>query len=412
MKRLTPVLEALAARYEKSDAGRHGTARRDLLWDYEAVLAEAGCAEGDRRELAERELKAAEERGILVRVPIHKRDPRHFAKIRFSPAAEEALFALLGRPSPAQRRREWVTLFEEASAWPFPAAGETRQEAWQCFCRCRAEAAACWRGMAPFELCRLEEGREMLRLVAKLLAWEGGGLVRWVSSLLCGDSKLLERRQKTLEALLREASEKAAEPVTGFQSLGIASVPPGVTFHGPLRLRIGEQWRDFRGLHGPSTHSGEDVARITDVETDAARCITVENHTPFLTLAGLGSGEILVETSYPNEATLAFLKRLAIHRPGLEFWHFGDSDPNGFHILADLRARSGIPFRPLQMRFRNTAYARLLSLTERERILAQALLANAGEERCELEAMLAAGVKGAFEQEILGPPTMPKWPFY
>jgi hypothetical protein len=42
MKTPSPVLEALARRYERSQAGRTGAANRDLLVLFEDLLAEAG----------------------------------------------------------------------------------------------------------------------------------------------------------------------------------------------------------------------------------------------------------------------------------------------------------------------------------------------------------------------------------
>jgi hypothetical protein len=78
----------------------------------------------------------------------------------------------------------------------------------------------------------------------------------------------------------------------------------------------------------------------------------VENETSFHELAKLESGELLVCTSYPGSATLALLKKLP---SALEFWHFGDSDPEGFDILRDLRERSYRPFRALHMKWRDAA---------------------------------------------------------
>ncbi len=83
------------------------------------------------------------------------------------------------------------------------------------------------------------------------------------------------------------------------------------------------------------------------------------------------------------------------------FWHFGD--PSGFHILADLRERSGIPFRSFQMKFRQSAGA--VRLKDRERVRIQELVAKMPSEGTELQTMLAAGNKGDFEQESLKPPT-------
>ena len=83
MKTPSPVLEALARRFERSQAGRTGTANRDMLVLLEELLAEAGCNEGENRALAEQQLAEAESAGLLVRVPVHKRDRSHIHQIRF-----------------------------------------------------------------------------------------------------------------------------------------------------------------------------------------------------------------------------------------------------------------------------------------------------------------------------------------
>jgi hypothetical protein len=93
-----------------------------------------------------------------------------------------------------------------------------------------------------------------------------------------------------------------------------------------------------------------------------------------------------------------------------EFWHFGDTDPNGFHILQDLRERSEIHFRAFLMSCRPSP--RTFPLSEKERMLTHSLLARMEAERPALEAILAAGAKGNFEQESLKPPTLATWPFY
>ena len=404
MKLRSPVLLKLAEMYEESAAGRHGDGKLDFQPLIEDVLAGAGCGEGDARELAERDLRAAREAGVIALVPIHRRDPNHFAKIRLAPENEASFFSYLGLSSPTAKRAEWATLFGEAARWPVP---ERFVEAWCAFCLRRAQAALSWREMKPFDLNDPAGGREMLALLPRLLAWEGRHLVRWASSVICSHSKFLERRQKTFEFLLAEATANLAPT---YESLGILPVPPGVTFHGPLRLRIGTEWRDFRDLHGPATLSGADVERITACECEARRCLTVENATPFRSLAALRSGELLIHTSYANGATLALLGHLTALPSRPEFWHFGDTDPSGFHILADLRERSGIPFRSFQMSFRSSANAPLLR--ERELALITELVPKMPAERAALEAMLVAQNKGDFEQESLKPPIHASWPFY
>lgn len=404
MKPRSTVLMKLAELYEDSAAGRHGGGKVDFQPAIEELLAASGCGEGEARELAERDLRAAQAAGVIALVPVHRREPNTFGKVRLAPDDEAAFFAYIDMASPTAKRAEWLGLFREAAEWPVP---ERFGRSWTAFCASRADAALNWRGMKPFERGDLSGGRELLALLPRLLAWEGRHLVRWASSVICGHSKFLERRQKTIESLLAEATAGSAPT---YESLGILPVPPGVTFHGPLRLRIGSEWRDFRDLHGPATLSGADVERITGCECGARRCLTVENATPFRSLAALRSGELVIHTSYPNEATLGLLGHLKALPSPPEFWHFGDTDPSGFHILADLRERSGIQVRSFYMNFRHSNAAPLL--TARERALIEELIPKMPAERTALEAMHAAGCKGDFEQESLKPPTQPHWPFY
>ena len=70
----TPVLLKLAELYERSSAGRHGHGARDVQCAYEALLAGANCGEGERRELAEDDLRAATAANVIRLDPIHRRD--------------------------------------------------------------------------------------------------------------------------------------------------------------------------------------------------------------------------------------------------------------------------------------------------------------------------------------------------
>jgi hypothetical protein len=86
----------------------------------------------------------------------------------------------------------------------------------------------------------------------------------------------------------------------------------------------------------------------------------------------------------------------------MEFWHFGDTDPEGYEILRDLRERTGQAFRPLHMGYRPQPESPLLTSDDRRK--AERLLNSPAmkAERSELEALLSAGRIGRFEQDSLG----------
>jgi Uncharacterized protein conserved in bacteria C-term(DUF2220) len=368
--------EAIAHNYERLQAGRTGSAVRDVLMPVEEIFREAGCCEGERRACAERELINLQRSGALMLDPVHKKDRSNIGWIRLSLANEATLYQQLGRPSPSALRAAVGEQFAMAAAAFVHARW---REAWPIWCKRLSEAAVAGRSIQPFDRTPSPENAELLALLPRLLAWEGESLVRLASCVLCQDSKRLE----TLAAIEREGefagklrgrlgrllSDVTSGAIDTLDDLGIVRNPRFALVHGPLRLRLDDEWIDLSRLRGPFRISQIDVEHAQEVGTTATKCLTIENETTFHEIAKLGSGEILIQTSYPGSAVLAFLARL----PGsLEFWHFGDSDVAGFEILDVLRRKSGREFKPLHMK----------------------------------SGRLPA------EQEALGRPNRSKWPFY
>ena len=363
MKPLSPVFAELARRYRRRHAGRTGRGNQAVVEELEPLLHAAGCADGDAREVAERELKAAEVAGVLQRIPYHPRDPEHIARIQLRPENESAFFRFLGIPSPAEERAALAAQLDAVRSAPVP---ERWQSGWLRFLERRREAALSGGPMDPLDREDSEFNHELLRLLPGLLAWQGESLLRFASCVLCGSSKRLEQLAGKLERLLGEITDGE---LTTLESLGIVANPRSALVHGPLRLRWQDDWLDLGRLSGAFRIAQPDLDRAEIVESTARRCLTVENETTFHELAKLQSGELLIQTSYPGSGVLALLRRLP---ESMEFHHFGDSDEAGFAILEDLRAKSGRDFRPLHM--------------ERGRI--------------------------PFEQESLGRPSLSHWPFY
>lgn len=347
------VLEALAERYEGTPAGKTGVGGRDLLVDAEKFLAELGARDGRLREEFERELEEADRTGVIV-LERHPRDPAILLRVRLPLASEAELYRRLGRKTPTELRRELAEQFALASE--DPVVPERWRLGWRDWCRGKMEAARVGGPVAPFARVAGKENGEVLELLPRLLAWEGESLVRFASCVLCGDSKRLEGlaaadKEGEFAGQLRGKLGRLLGEITGgaVQSLddvGILPNPRFVLVHGPLRARLVGGWLDLGLLSGPVRLALADVRRVTEWECGAKRCLTVENETTFHELAKLGSGELLVQTSFPGAATVALLKALP---DGLEWWHFGDSDPAGFEILRVLREKTGREFRPLHM---------------------------------------------------------------
>jgi hypothetical protein len=371
----SPVLRALAQLFARSQAGRKGRGQIDFQPELKAVLRAADSEDGEAREQALKDLSEAETSGLL-QLERHRRDPDIILKVRVPLANEATLFARVRESSPTHRRQALANQFEQAVGYDLP---EEWRAAWKIFCERMVRAALSGGDVAPLDRDDLPANAELLALIPKLLAWRGESLVRFASCVLCGNSKRLEElagteKEGELRGKLRGKLGRLLEEITGgkiktLDDLEIMPNPRFVLLSGPLRLRLDGEWLDLGRLRGAFRLAQGDIERAEQITTPARRCLTVENETSFHELAKLRSGDLFIQTSYPGSGTLALLRRMPA---GLEFWHFGDSDDAGFDILRDLRAKSGWDFQPLHMKFNKTP----------------------------------------FEQEALGKPTLPSWPYY
>ena len=439
------MLLALAALYRHSKVGREGTVG-DFIADFRSLLSAAASTDGDARVRAAEDLRCAEhESGGLLTLDRHPRDPNIIYKVRLRPAGEDWLFQRLGqRPTGAQRSELAAWFREQAAAnsvqFVLPdrqtgfqpvmedsasclsanattgrkpighdsqdacpsvksaasRAGGAPHPGWPAWLLDLAERAQAGKSVLPFERDNAAFNVELLRTIAAVLTWPEESLMRYASAVICGDSKRLQ----VLEArLLQGLRAITADPAASLETFGILQTPRAVLLHGPLQLDLPGGTLDLGLLCGPVAISASDLEAATSLRCSASACLTVENESVFRELAKRNPGILLLHTSFPGAATRRLLSLLPAT---LSCHHFGDTDPAGFDILRDLRARSGRAFQPIGMEFRPDPAAPGLTDLERRvvhRLLASLVLADV---HAELQAMLEHGTKGAFEQESLG----------
>jgi hypothetical protein len=387
---MNDTLHALALIYRKSAAAKSGVVK-DYTIGWEDFLIRTGRNDGDERELAEQELFAAERvSGGLFVIDRHPKT-RAEEVLRLKRDGGEAwLFAATGLASPADERMQLAEFFVQAKGTGIP---ETHAAGWNAWCDVLAACALSGRPVAPFSRDDHAGNADLLAMVAGVLNWRDESLIRYASAVICRQSKALENSRGNLLAALREITRR--EDVS-LEDFGIFDKPRSGLMHGPLVLEFADGRIDFGLLSGPVAISAIDLAGAKSVECRAQRCVTVENESVFLELAKRKTGALLVHTSFVGAATRLLFERLPLD---LACHHFGDSDPAGFDVLRDLREKTGRSFEPLMMTFRERADAPRLTEDERK-VISRLLDAGAiADMHRELEAMLAAGTKGAFEQE-------------
>ena len=389
---MNSTLTAFAETYLRSSAAKKG-GKKDYTIDWEKFLRLAGVHDGDEREVAVQDLLAAERwsEGMLV---IERDRLGNAQQLRLTlDGGEQWLFGITGCASPADGRRMLADFFRRAAAMTVP---EIHADGWRSWCGGLEERAAAGNSIAPFKRDDPNGNDLFLRALAGVLNWQEESLIQRASSIIGGDSKQLGRFR------LRLVSSLAAITVGEKSSLadfGIVDAPRSAWIHGPLGLRLPGGEMDLGLLAGPAAVSAIDLAACHSLDCRAKICLTIENECVFHELAGKRTGVLLIHTSFPGAATRLLFERLP---HDLTCYHFGDSDPAGFAILHDLCERTGRPFRPLMMRFRDCEDSTVLTDGEKK-VIGRLLSSPHFSERSlsELREMLKAGVKGAFEQESL-----------
>jgi hypothetical protein len=330
------ILLHLARLFQNSAHGRRESAR-DFTIDYEGFLRQAGMADGDAREVAEREIISLEKSSHgLFSIDRHKRSGMP-QRIRLAREGGEAwLFAQLDATPPSKLRMELAETFSTTAGQKMP---EAWQAGWSKWFHALANAARDGGSVQPFRRDDPAGNQSLVHALSGILHWNSPALIRYASTAICGDSKQLQRLEPRLRVAL--------QAITGSDSLetfGILRKPRFVMFHGPLQLRIGEAETDFSMFPAPVTLAETNFTNDTILSTPATICLTVENEDTFHELAASNRGVVLIHTSYAGAAVRRMLDFLPGH---LRFLHFGDLDPAGADILRDLREKTGRDIQPL-----------------------------------------------------------------
>jgi hypothetical protein len=390
--------------WQAARGGRVGPSVRGFVRDWAKLLADAGVERAEDQATAVREVEAMERAGHFV-LKRHRYRKYLLEKIELPPEGEKWLRGIFGKPSAADLQAaslEWVEECARRKHRRFP-------QEWAAMCAALRGGFGEGRSLRPFMWRDPAGVRFLLETIHALSAreWEPGTPIRAASVEIGLDSKVLERRRRSVESALGCLFGSATE----LKSLGLVAGDSMVELSGPLCLHFADgTTQTYDGV----THaniSATDLARCLRITTTAERLLTIENRkTTFrqFALANRDRRTLLAASSFPTEVFRDLLDKLPAD---LEHWHFGDTDPAGWHILLKLREVSPRPVAAFRMAWRAAGELRPLTPYDRAllpRLLTSPLLADVREEIARIEVL---GDRGDYEQETLGPPEGDGWPF-
>lgn len=373
---------------------------RSFRREWEDLLDDAGLKSAEDRQSALREV----ERMPQLKLHRLKGRPHIVLKIEVPLESEAWLHAQFGSKAGSEVQRAALEIVEHWATKTHP----LLPEAWRDLTSRLKTEFSIPRAVEPFRWLEPERVNELLGLLYALTSreWPEGTLIRDASTQIAQDSKYLEAQQSYIERAL----ELLFGRETPLEALGIQTNNSVLHYCGPLELHFADHSKPL-DLRFESTLSIAELELATHITTTAHRLLTVENRkTTFLQLARADEprSTLIAATSFPTQAVRLLLQKLP---PDLPHHHFGDTDPAGWDILRKLREVSGREVKPFHMHWRPVLTS--ATLTRRDRQIITRLLDDPRMADCHesLQAMLAAGKRGDFEQESLGAPTLREWPF-
>jgi len=187
----------------------------------------------------------------------------------------------------------------------------------------------------------------VLKTLANIFSVEQEMYQRDFSIRFLGDSKALEKVSGKVKTILMEYGE-FDDIETVFEDLNIVKNPGHVYFKGAGKLEVNGQIIDFSKLPGDMGLSSRLLDSIDSVCVLGKKVITIENLTTFHSFSD-DEAFVIYLGGYHNTIRRRFITRVYEQNPNVEYYHFGDMDAGGFHILLHLKRKTGIPFVPFKM---------------------------------------------------------------
>jgi hypothetical protein len=373
-------------------------------WD--KLLNDAGLHSAEDQKAAQR---AAEQHEAKGHIKLHRKKARKniILKIELPLVSESWLLAVFNQRPPAENQNTSLSEVETAEArrhGKYP-------ELWAKWCGRVKSAFAAGKNMRPLFWKSPESVKTLLALIYRLTSLDlhDGALIREVSKQLGLGSKDLEKRQRIIEACLGQMFGRQMT----LETMGIVLTDSRSDLAGTLVLHFpNNETQEINKLKEVYSLSLGDLERAEYATTTASRLLTVENSkTTLRRLASFNSNgdTLLAACAFPTKALLKLIELLPRNFP---LFHFGDTDPAGYHVLSKLRETTRKSVQPFLMKRRPAKEK--CPLTEYDqgilpRLLNDPLLQDV---KPHIEEIKNSGCKGDFEQEGLGLPDLKSWPFF
>lgn len=172
--------------------------------------------------------------------------------------------------------------------------------------------------------------------------------IRNFSEMVFHDSKRLQSILNPIIRILSDYGDSVGPEETILAQYNLINNPGYVYIKGDWQIWCQGQCISANMFHGGIAISSDALDEIERIAVSGGTIISVENLTTYHD-AKENQGAIIYLGGFLNTVRANLLKKLYVFEPGAQYFHKGDLDPYGFLILENLKQKTGIPFKPLEM---------------------------------------------------------------
>ena len=189
----------------------------------------------------------------------------------------------------------------------------------------------------------------ILKILEAILGLGRESYIRNFSTAMFKDSKRFQREFKlTVESILFDYTDEVVEKDKILEYYNLYENPTYLHIKGDIVIKFEDSVIYVREINGGIALSNSALEKIKEIKVIAKSVITVENLTTYHDEDEKDSVYIYLG-GYHNKSKQVILKKIYDENKYCEYLHEGDIDVYGFLILENLKEKTGIPFRPLNM---------------------------------------------------------------
>lgn len=193
-----------------------------------------------------------------------------------------------------------------------------------------------------------EKLRDVLLALEKIEQLSKETYVRNFSEAVFHDSKHFQSIAGIVRSILSDLTDQPVEKKQILEYYNLLENPTYLYLKGSWVLEFPGSRIRIADLPGGIGLTSDGLSAIQSVQLEAQTVVTVENLTTYHDTPSEGQA-VLYLGGFPNSARARFLRMAYTSKPDAIYLHHGDLDPYGFLILENLKQKTDIPFRPVEM---------------------------------------------------------------